>query len=150
MPARKRPGDGEPRGANAVNKTNQQGHRSRVVAAIEALDNFRSNGGSSTPATLFDARAEADEAIERVADRWRGDVLDELERAVGRLIARTDGFSADDVRDEVGDRVAGADLRCVGALLRARARAGETEAGPYVPSRYRNGSPIIWWKVVQP
>lgn len=127
----------------------------RLAEARAALQAARERDEAACSPSIFDvpvatperAERERDSAIEAVTATWAGDVLDEMGRAIDRVIARRETFTADDVREELGDRVKGADTRALGGVLRSFVRAGRiVSTGHYSPSRFRHSSPLVVWR----
>jgi hypothetical protein len=119
----------------------------RYDAAKAVLEEHRRSQVGLSP-NLFDpceevinAANERDRAIASVANSWRGDVTKTISAIIDDLARAKSEFSVDDIRDRLHlpDTV---DLRVIGAVLRAKARAGDLEAVGYTPSRYRHASPV--------
>lgn len=114
----------------------------RLDEARAALDQHRA---AAPPPTLLDALEDRDVAIGRVEANYKGELLEQIDRAVEHLAATVPAFTADDVREaiDVPDTL---DLRVVGAALRRAARSGLIAHAGYTPSRYRHGSPVVRWR----
>jgi hypothetical protein len=146
----------------ALEAARRQWNRGSTVGAAtpssKAPELWTDDGGAPTgdqrptavgPALVLDAAAvERDEAIARMEDTYRGDLLRELDRRLEELAQARAELDVDDFRDSLVDLpgIDGIDLRCLGSVFTRAARRGVLEAVGYTPSRRRHKSPLRLWR----